>query len=52
MLARVEGKSRVDYLSDDWHADFLREFCYSLLTGDMPQMTDAFDLLEGSLKSY
>jgi 5-methylthioribose kinase len=51
MLARVDGKSRVDYLKKSWQPDFVRDFCDNLLTGDQPQMTDAFDLLERSLKS-
>jgi 5-methylthioribose kinase len=51
VLARVDGKSRVDYLNEDWHPAFVRSFCHSLLIGDRSQMTDAFDLLERSLKS-
>ncbi len=51
MLARVDGKSRVDYLQEVWQPDFIRNFCDDLLTAGQPQMTDAFDLLERSLKS-
>jgi 5-methylthioribose kinase len=51
MLARIDGKSRVDYLTEEWQADFVREFCHRLLIGDLSQITDAFDLLERSLKS-
>lgn len=51
MLARVDGKSRVDYLQEVWQPDFIRNFCDDLLTGGQPRMTDAFDLLERSLKS-
>jgi 5-methylthioribose kinase len=50
MLARVDGKSRVDYLTKTWQPDLVREFCHRLLIGDLSQMTDAFDLLERSLK--
>lgn len=51
MLARVDGKSRVDYLKESWQPDLVREFCHRLLISDLSQMTDAFDLLERSLKS-
>jgi 5-methylthioribose kinase len=51
MLARVDGKSRVDYLTKTWQPDLVREFCHRLLTEDVSQMTDAFDLLERLLKS-
>jgi 5-methylthioribose kinase len=51
MLARVDGKSRVDYLSENWQPEFVRDFCGSLLTGDQSLMPDAFDLLERSLQS-
>lgn len=51
MLARVDGKSRIDYLQEAWQPDFIRNFCDDLLTGGQPRMADAFDLLERSLKS-
>jgi len=41
MLARVDGKSRVDYLSENWQPDFVRDFCDSLLAGRTSMMTDA-----------
>ena len=52
MLARVDGKSRVDYLKESWQPALVRDFCHDLLTGGRSHMTDAFDLLEQSLKSY
>jgi 5-methylthioribose kinase len=50
MLARVDGKSRVDYLSENWQADFVREFCDYLLAGRTSMMTDAIVQLELLLK--
>ncbi len=41
MLARVDGKSRVDYLTENWQPDFVRDFCDSLLAGRTSTMTDA-----------
>ena len=51
MLARVDGKSRVDYLNESWQPEFVRDFCHSLLTEDHPLIPGAFDLLERSLQS-
>ncbi|NQV28083.1 MAG: aminoglycoside phosphotransferase family protein [Rhodopirellula sp.] len=51
MLARVDGKSRVDYLTESWQPAFVRDFCHQLLTSERSRMADAFDLLERSLKS-
>ena len=51
MLARVDGKSRVDYLTESWQPEFVRDFCNSLLTRNHALMLDAFDLLERSLQS-
>ncbi len=50
-LARVDGKSRVNYLHEPWQPDFIRNFCEDLLTDVQPRITAAFDLLERSLKS-
>jgi 5-methylthioribose kinase len=50
MLARVDGKSRVDYLKEPWQPDFVRDFCDDLLTGGLSHMTDAILQLERSLK--
>ena len=52
MLARVDGKSRVDYLTLDWQPELIRNYCHHLLTtDDHSRMQDAFDLLERSLQS-
>lgn len=34
MLARVDGKSRVDYLKEDWQTQLVRSFCRDLLVPD------------------
>lgn len=34
MLARVDGKSRVDYLKEDWQLSLVRLFCRELLVKD------------------
>jgi len=51
MLARIDGKSRVDYLTEEWLPALVRDYCHELLTGDCPRMPDAFDLLERLLQS-
>jgi len=51
MLARVDGKSRVDYLTEEWQPDLIRDYCYQLLTGDRSKIPAAFDLLERMLQS-
>lgn len=51
MLARVDGKSRVDYLIESWQADSVRDYCHRLLRGDHSRMSDAFDLLVRTLQS-
>ena len=50
MLARVDGKSRVDYLKEPWQTDFVRDFCDDLLTGRCSSMLDAFIRLEAALE--
>lgn len=50
MLARVDGKSRVDYLKEPWQADFVRDFCDDLLTARCPSRLDAFVRLEIELE--
>lgn len=50
MLARVDGKSRVDYLKESWQPDFVRDFCDDLLTGGPAHMIEAIVLLERSLE--
>lgn len=51
MLARVAGKSRVDYLKESWQAGFVRAFCHELLTGDCPSILDVFIRLETALEN-
>ena len=34
MLARVDGKSRVDYLTEEWQLCLVRSFSRELLTTD------------------
>jgi len=50
MLARVDGKSRVDYLKEPWQPNFVRDFCDDLLTGGCASMLDAIVFLEGELE--
>lgn len=50
MLARVDGKSRVDYLKEPWQPNFVRDFCDGLLTGDCASMLDAIVFWEGELE--
>lgn len=42
MLARVDGKSRVDYLSPD-DVPLVREFCHALLHDRVPSINEAFE---------
>lgn len=51
MLARVDGKSRVDYLTEDWQPNLIRDYCHQLLTGEHSEIPEAFDLLERMLQS-
>ena len=50
MLARVDGKSRVDYLTESWQPDFVRDFCDDLLTRHRSSMLDTIADLERALK--
>lgn len=45
MLSRVDGKSRVDYLTEDWQPELVREYCHALLLENVAHMGDAFDRL-------
>lgn len=51
MLARVDGKSRVDYLNEAWQPELIRNYCHQLLTGEQSEIPEAFDLLERTLQS-
>ena len=50
MLARVDGKSRVDYLKESWQPEFVRDFCDDLLTRGRLTMLDVISGLEHALK--
>ena len=50
MLARVDGKSRVDYLTESWQPVLIREYCDELLTCGPSLMTDAMVQLESLLE--
>lgn len=50
MLARIDGKSRVDYLHET-DIPIVREFCHSLLHDRVPQMIAAFERLERTLSA-
>lgn len=45
MLSRVDGKSRVDYLTESWQPDLVREFCSRLLIEPVDSIDDSFDQL-------
>jgi len=56
MLARVDGKSRVDYLQEDWQLDLVRSYCRDILTMDPgrdgePAIENCFDELARRLVS-
>ena len=56
MLARVDGKSRVDYLQEAWQLDLVRSFCRDILTTDSsrdgePAIEKCFDELARRLVS-
>ncbi len=51
MLARVDGKSRVDYLTESWQTDLVRDFCRGLLIEPIESIDDAFDRLVDMLGS-
>lgn len=42
MLSRVDGKSRVDYLTESWQPELVREFCHGLLLDEVNSILDAF----------
>jgi hypothetical protein len=44
MLARVDGKSRVDYLDPD-DLPLVRDFCHALLHDGVQSIDDAFERL-------
>ena len=45
MLARIDGKSCVDYLTAAWQPELVRRYCHRLLCEPLASMPDAFDLL-------
>lgn len=49
MLARVAGKSRVDYLREDWQPEFVTRYCRGLLTDSGLTLSEAFDWLKTAL---
>ncbi|MBI1313207.1 phosphotransferase [bacterium] len=49
MLARVAGKSRVDYLREDWQPKFVTRYCHGLLTDSGLTLNEAFDWMENTL---
>ena len=51
MLARVDGKSRVDYLTESWQTDLVRQFCRGLLINSVDSIDDCFDRLVDMLGS-
>jgi 5-methylthioribose kinase len=51
MLARVDGKSRVDYLTESWQTDLVRGFCRGLLVNPVDSIADSFDRLVDMLGS-
>lgn len=51
MLARIDGKSRVDYLTEPWQPELVRSFSRRLIAGEVTSIEDAFDLLVRTLHS-
>ncbi len=51
MLARIDGKSRVDYLTEDWHAPLIRELCCGCLHDGYGSIVEVFGELERRLRS-
>ncbi|MEU0167832.1 phosphotransferase [Streptomyces iakyrus] len=49
LLARVDGKSPVEYLTDDRHRLFVRTAATALLRAPIPTMSDVVDLWETAL---
>lgn len=49
MLARIDGKSPVDYLPQPSQQDFVRKYSLKLLLDAPATVENAFELLEGSL---
>ncbi|MHC4877067.1 MAG: phosphotransferase family protein [Planctomycetota bacterium] len=50
MLARVAGKSRVDYLREDWQPDFVTRYCHGLLTESGLTLKESFEWLQTALR--
>lgn len=50
MLARVAGKSRVDYLCEDWQSGFVADYCRHLLNEPSLTLVEAFDGLDAALR--
>ena len=51
LLARIDGKSRVDYLTQDWHAPLIRELCRDCLRGTYGSIVEVFEQLEQRLRT-
>ncbi len=49
MLARVAGKSRVDYLREDWQPEFVTRYCHGLLTDSGLTLQETFEWLRTAL---
>jgi 5-methylthioribose kinase len=49
MLARVAGKSRVDYLREDWQPEFVTRYCHDLLIDSGLSLQEAFEWLRTAL---
>ena len=50
MLARIDGKSRVDYLTQDWQAPLIRELCRDCLYDAYGSIVEVFEQLEQRLR--
>lgn len=51
MLARIDGKSTIDYLPDPRQQDFVRRFTIDLFLRPPKKLTDVFDALQKQLET-
>lgn len=52
MLARVAGKSRVDYLTEAWQIELVQRLCHELLLDAETTLSEAFDRLLALLREH
>ena len=50
MLARIDGKSPVEYITDDKAKDIVRRISQDILLGDYNKLTQVFEMIDHELQ--